>query len=286
MSKAVEIIIVDDHSKDSTLQIVDPFLRLDHVRLERNFQNLGLTGNWQRALSLGSGEIVTLLHMDDWYSPECLQVIADAFAADPALAMLSTGQTFHYDDGRTGLFTAHHIATFTGAEYVDFQLQLCECPAPSTVFFRRSLLEKVSPYYREDYLWFPELDLYIRLALANPSAKFRHCREILVHRGSDASQFSARFPGLIAIDACTALLNFGDMGSSYYVSLASRRAGRLTVANGIAAALLKRDVPQIRHILSHSSFRRWVLHDPLGVAYILARISTRGARRIITKILV
>ena len=37
----------------------------DAVRLIRNPQRLGLTGNWQKALSSGTGEIRALLHMDD-----------------------------------------------------------------------------------------------------------------------------------------------------------------------------------------------------------------------------
>src|SRR5664280_2852324 len=119
----VEIIIVDDNSNDRTIQNIEPFLCYDYVRLEWNVQNLGLAGNWQRALSLGTGQIVTLLHMDDWYGPECLQVVSSAFAEDPALAMLAPGQTFYDQDGRVVPSPTHRIATFTGHEYADFQLR-------------------------------------------------------------------------------------------------------------------------------------------------------------------
>jgi glycosyltransferase involved in cell wall biosynthesis len=284
LAEPVEIVVVDDNSKDNTREILDRFRTFDHVRVERNAENLGLVGNWQRALSLGSGEIVTLLHMDDWYDSQCLKIVSDAFAQDSSLAMLGAGQAFHYEDGRIMPFPAHCIETYTGNEYAPFQMQLCECPAPSTAFFRRATLETVSPYYPQDYLWCPELDLYIRLALANPSAVFRHCREVLIHRTTDPAQFSSRYPGLRAIDICTMFVRHGDNLSSSATSLASKRAARRAIANGIAAVLLKRDASQLRMIIGHLSFRKWASQDPLGLLYILGAIPMRGIRRVATKI--
>lgn len=144
------------------------------------------------------------------------------------------------------------------------------------------MLEKVKPYFGDDYLWCPELDLYIRLALANPTANFRHCPEKLVHRtAADPNRFSLRFPGLAAIDACTVVVRFGDNPSSSSAHLGGRRAGaRRRIANAIAGVLLQRDIAQLLRVICHPSVRRWLARDLWGFAYVLGNISARSVRRV------
>jgi len=66
-----EILIVDDKSTDKTVAVVE---RYDdrRLRLIRNVQNLGLVGNWKKALSCAEGKYVKLLCGDDLLNPECL----------------------------------------------------------------------------------------------------------------------------------------------------------------------------------------------------------------------
>ena len=55
-----ELIIVDDSSDEPAGPFTDP-----RIRVERNSSRLGLVGNWNRCLTLGSAALVTLLHGDD-----------------------------------------------------------------------------------------------------------------------------------------------------------------------------------------------------------------------------
>lgn len=76
-----EILAVDDASTDRTLEVLRSF---DRVRVEKNDRNLGMTANWNRCLSLATGEIVLKLDADDALKPRALEMLGDAFR-DPGV---------------------------------------------------------------------------------------------------------------------------------------------------------------------------------------------------------
>jgi glycosyltransferase involved in cell wall biosynthesis/exonuclease VII small subunit len=82
-----ELILVDDQSKDSTVEIVrsmgDP-----RVRLHENDERLGIPGNWNRALSLARGEYICLFHQDDRMHPENLARKVAVLDADPTIGFV------------------------------------------------------------------------------------------------------------------------------------------------------------------------------------------------------
>jgi glycosyltransferase involved in cell wall biosynthesis len=65
-----ELVVSDDVSADDTLEILERFAATAPfpVRVERNSANLGFTGNFERVLSLASGDLVFISDQDDiWY---------------------------------------------------------------------------------------------------------------------------------------------------------------------------------------------------------------------------
>jgi glycosyltransferase involved in cell wall biosynthesis len=72
-----ELVAVDDASTDGTHELLrshpDP-----RVRVHRNEQNLGMTPNWNRALSLATGELVLKLDADDVLRPRALELLVSA----------------------------------------------------------------------------------------------------------------------------------------------------------------------------------------------------------------
>jgi glycosyltransferase involved in cell wall biosynthesis len=66
-----ELLVVDDKSTDNTVAVVERY-QDSRLRLIRNEQNLGLVGNWKKALSYAEGKYVKLLCGDDLLHPECL----------------------------------------------------------------------------------------------------------------------------------------------------------------------------------------------------------------------
>src|SRR6056297_807393 len=79
-----EIVICDDGSTDSTYEICSrlaasaPF----SVKIFRNAENLGYTKNFEKALSLCSGEIIFFSDQDDVWYPEKIQKMLEPFKQD------------------------------------------------------------------------------------------------------------------------------------------------------------------------------------------------------------
>ena len=92
-----ECIVVDDAGPESAAAAV---LALDdpRVRYERNPENLGLGGNWNRCLALATAPLVTLLHADDELRPGYADAVIRAHAAHPdALAVYTRAEVIGTD---------------------------------------------------------------------------------------------------------------------------------------------------------------------------------------------
>jgi glycosyltransferase involved in cell wall biosynthesis len=93
-----ECIVVDDAGPESAaaavLALGDP-----RVRYERNPENLGLGGNWNRGLSLATAPLVTLLHADDELLPGYADAVVRAHAANPDAVAVYTRASVIGPDG-------------------------------------------------------------------------------------------------------------------------------------------------------------------------------------------
>jgi glycosyltransferase involved in cell wall biosynthesis len=94
-----EIIISDDSSSDGTLGLVDDTVERfqaehgDHgsaPRVLRNTQPLGVTRNFEQALTACSGELIALSDQDDVWHPQRLERMVAEFRLRPNLLLLST----------------------------------------------------------------------------------------------------------------------------------------------------------------------------------------------------
>lgn len=80
-----ELVISDDGSRDGTLVIVEAFRESApfEVRVLRDQENLGYAGNFNRALSATTGDLVFLSDQDDVWFPEKLEKMERAAQGDP-----------------------------------------------------------------------------------------------------------------------------------------------------------------------------------------------------------
>lgn len=87
-----ELVVTDDGSTDGTPDLIEafgasaPFL----VRVHRNSERLGVLRNFEKALSLCSGDIIFLSDQDDVWLPDKIKTVVAEFEAHPeALVILN-----------------------------------------------------------------------------------------------------------------------------------------------------------------------------------------------------
>jgi len=64
----IELVIIDDCSTDSTIELIEPYLSDERVRLIKNDRNIGYKKNFEKAIGLCAGEYIALSDQDDiWF---------------------------------------------------------------------------------------------------------------------------------------------------------------------------------------------------------------------------
>lgn len=85
--KIDEIIICDDGSKDSTLEICKKILKESNVEyiIKQNEKNLGFARNFYQAIKLCSGDIIFFCDQDDVWKENKVQLMCNAFDSNTLL---------------------------------------------------------------------------------------------------------------------------------------------------------------------------------------------------------
>jgi glycosyltransferase involved in cell wall biosynthesis len=94
-----ELVVVDDASPDGTAEIASGFSDA-RLRLERNPANLGVAGNWNRAVEMAEGRYVKVLCDDDVLYPECLASQVAIMEAHPDVALVAGSRDVIDESGR------------------------------------------------------------------------------------------------------------------------------------------------------------------------------------------
>lgn len=166
------------------------------ARIYQNQVTLGLAGNWNKALSLGRGKIVTLLHDDDYYSNSlALREIVAIFHNDPSIAIVISNALLDYgqDKEKRLQFPSRDAKIVNMNSYLQGMFD-GYASAPSVTFFARDSLLSLGDgqtYYDSEFEWCPELDLYRRIAIANKNRNVYIDNRAHVTRGISKDQFSA-----------------------------------------------------------------------------------------------
>jgi len=86
--EAMQITVVDDGSRSGLVrEIVEQTDPAGRVELVEQPRRLGLGGNWNRAIGLARGELVHLLHQDDYVLPGFYDRLEAAFRQRPEIGM-------------------------------------------------------------------------------------------------------------------------------------------------------------------------------------------------------
>lgn len=92
--KPDELVVTDDGSTDRTLEILRDFQGKAPfpVRIYQNEERLNYTGNFAKAMSLCSGDVIFLSDQDDVWFPNKIKRVAAEFEAHPQTMVISNDQ--------------------------------------------------------------------------------------------------------------------------------------------------------------------------------------------------
>lgn len=154
-----EVIICDDCSSDATVQAVEKFLAGQEsgasgsipVRFYAGEKNLGVVGNFTKALKFCTGDIIFPCDQDDIWLPEKIAVFEKLFLEQPDCSVLFSNAELVDASGRALGRTLWESLDFSpgvvGTKYKNMlRLLLNRCVVTGTAMaFRRSLLKEVLP---------------------------------------------------------------------------------------------------------------------------------------------
>jgi glycosyltransferase involved in cell wall biosynthesis len=160
----VEVLVVDNGSKDGTANALAPYReRIRYVYQE----NAGRAGARNRAIQEAHGDYVAFLDADDVWLPDKLERQVPVLDARSGVALVH-GHVEAIDAFGRPLprSTARHRRLFArahrhGASYAAYALD-CRC-LTSTVLARRDVLERIGGY--DPSVALEDVDLYLRVAL-------------------------------------------------------------------------------------------------------------------------
>jgi glycosyltransferase involved in cell wall biosynthesis len=161
----VELLVLDGGSTDGTLDIIRRFET--KIAFWRSFRD----GNACLALNEGvaraTKDVICLLPADDWIEPGALRDIANTFASDPTLEVVSCGVRIVRVDADGRVVTENQVVQ--PRELAFTMDNLVDCPLSGGRFILRKLYNTVGGY--DNDLWMSnDLDFFIRILMRRPKS--------------------------------------------------------------------------------------------------------------------
>lgn len=86
-----ELLLVDDGSKDGSLDCCNNYAKQDNRIKAFTHANSGVSATRNRGIELAQGEYITFVDSDDWIRPDYLQVLYDALQPDLGCGLVIAG---------------------------------------------------------------------------------------------------------------------------------------------------------------------------------------------------
>lgn len=165
---AIQVTVLDDASPTVDIHSLIKNVQDAHqVEFKRNPKNLGLAGNWNRAIELANGELVHILHQDDVVLPGFYKTMSEALQQHPEAGMAfcrhaiigansEVQRISHRERWRSGLLR-HWLARIAMRTRI-------QCPA---AFVRKSTYTAVGNF-RTDLKYSLDWEMWVRIATRYP----------------------------------------------------------------------------------------------------------------------
>lgn len=156
---AIELIVLDDCSKDDTLAVAQRWAsirkaeeRFSRVLIEQNPENLGAHQTINRGISLAKGDFITILNSDDYFAQDRIEMLVEAALRQNAQLLFSAVRVIGENGERivsTGLPSEiESMPDFAQAQPSLSIALLFKNVAVSTgnLFFSRKLIEQIGDF--------------------------------------------------------------------------------------------------------------------------------------------
>src|SRR5690554_2731809 len=182
-----ELIIIDDASTDSSVQVIQKFLDDDRIVLKKNAKNLGISSSRNKGLNYSKGEIIAILDQDDEWLPQKLEKQMALFnKIDSTVGLVYCNTKVEVTNGKSQAFKKDIAPGDTIEENLK-KLFLTNFLSSLTVVFRKECIDKVGNF-NEDIKWGgDDYDLWLRIAT---QYKFVFVDEVLCIRHEHGKNFS------------------------------------------------------------------------------------------------
>lgn len=178
----IEIIVCDDCSSDSIVNVLNPYLKKDcRITFYQNEKNLGLVGNWNKCMNYASGEYIKWLFQDDWMDVNAIEEFVEI--ANKGYDFIVSKRNFILNELATDedkMYYSKKVKTLENyfnqdeigcyfptskiKDIVVSNIALNFIAEPSLIFFKRTLIKEVGLY---DHLFHQICDLEYNMRLAS-----------------------------------------------------------------------------------------------------------------------
>ena len=180
-----ELLIIDDGSSDSTLNIIQSYSD-PRIRLFQNNKNLGLIATLNKGLSLAKGKYIARMDADDISHPSRLAKQFAYLSRHPEVGVLGAAVQI-IDDNEN---TSDKLRFPTGHEVIRWHLCFSDPIVHPSVMIRRGFVNKVGGY-NSDVLHTEDYDLWRRLSNVT---RLNNLNDVLLflrrHKNSISSMYS------------------------------------------------------------------------------------------------
>ena len=163
--KNIELVVIDDQSKDNTVEIVES-VKDPRVRLVKNEKNLGMTGNWNKCLAEARGDYIKLICADDVLYKDSIEKELGALLAHPEVTLVMSDTALIDEIGkRTGCFKRYPKGGLLDGKKVAKRALIFKSffGAPCNTLFPRSSYEKAGGFDPK-FPFILDFDMWIRMA--------------------------------------------------------------------------------------------------------------------------
>ena len=160
--KDIEYIVVDGASKDNTLDIVKKYEPAFEGRMRwMSEKDSGVYDAMNKGLRIATGDVIGFLNSDDFFTAnDCLQTVADAFAANGIDAIYGNVHYVNSNDLQT------MVRFYSSKRFRPYLMRLGFMPAHPSFYCRRSIYEKYG-VFDTSYKIASDFELLLRFIYVN-----------------------------------------------------------------------------------------------------------------------